>query len=76
MTEGVRNVHTIDASTGQEDLQVVDGRVPGEAESALALAYAAKIAPSLPTDKILLVNLSGRGDKDMQTVAEESGLKL
>jgi tryptophan synthase beta chain len=30
----------------------------------------------MPKDRILLVNLSGRGDKDMQTVAERSGLKL
>jgi tryptophan synthase beta chain len=43
-------------------------------ESAHALAYAAKIAPTLPKDRILLVNLSGRGDKDMATVAERSGL--
>ena len=39
-------------------------------------AYAARIAPQLPKDKILLVNLSGRGDKDMHTVAEKSGLTL
>src|SRR6187455_980999 len=43
-------------------------------ESAHALAYAAKLAPTLPKDRILLVNLSGRGDKDMATVAERSGL--
>lgn len=33
-----------------------------------------KIAPTLAKDKILLVNLSGRGDKDMHTVAEKSGM--
>ena len=43
-------------------------------ESSHALAYAAKLAPTLPKDKILLVNLSGRGDKDMHTVAEKSGI--
>jgi tryptophan synthase beta chain len=43
-------------------------------ESAHALAYAAKLAPTLPKDRILLVNLSGRGDKDMATVAQRSGL--
>ena len=37
-------------------------------------AYAAKLAPTLAKDKILLVNLSGRGDKDMHTVAEKSGI--
>jgi tryptophan synthase beta chain len=45
-------------------------------ESAHAVAYAMKLAPSLAKDKVLLVNLSGRGDKDMNTVAERSGLKL
>jgi tryptophan synthase beta chain len=35
-----------------------------------------KIAPGLPKDAALLVNLSGRGDKDMHTVAERRGLKL
>ncbi len=45
-------------------------------ESAHAVAYAMKLAPTLPADKVLLVNLSGRGDKDMNTVAERSGLKL
>lgn len=45
-------------------------------ESSHALAYAAKYAPTLPKDKLLLVNLSGRGDKDMATVAQMSGLTL
>jgi len=51
----------------------IEGIIPA-LESAHALAYAAKIAPSMPKDRILLVNLSGRGDKDMATVAERSGL--
>ncbi|SIL31105.1 tryptophan synthase subunit beta [Mycobacteroides abscessus subsp. abscessus] len=33
-----------------------------------------RLAPTLPKDKILLVNLSGRGDKDMHTVADRSGI--
>ena len=45
-------------------------------ESAHAVAYAMKLAPTLSADKVLLVNLSGRGDKDMNTVAERSGMKL
>ena len=45
-------------------------------ESSHALAHAAKIAPDMPKDKILLVNLSGRGDKDMHTVAEKSGIQF
>ena len=57
------------------DLCHYEGIIPA-LESAHALAYAAKLAPSLPKDRILLVNLSGRGDKDMHTVAEKSGIKL
>jgi tryptophan synthase beta chain len=45
-------------------------------ESCHALAYAAKLAPRLKKEQILLVNLSGRGDKDMHTVAEKSGIKF
>jgi tryptophan synthase beta chain len=52
-----------------------EGIIPA-LESAHALAYAAKLAPTLPADRILLVNLSGRGDKDMNTVAERSGLRF
>ncbi|HRE16798.1 MAG TPA: tryptophan synthase subunit beta [Rhodocyclaceae bacterium] len=51
----------------------IEGIIPA-LESSHALAYAAKLAPTLAKDKILLVNLSGRGDKDMHTVAEKSGI--
>ena len=57
------------------DLCRLEGIMPA-LESAHALAYAAKIAPRMRKDQILLVNLSGRGDKDMHTVAERSGIKL
>jgi tryptophan synthase beta chain len=52
-----------------------EGIIPA-LESSHALAYAAKLAPTLPRDKVLLVNLSGRGDKDMHTVAEKSGIQF
>ncbi len=52
-----------------------EGIIPA-LESSHALAYAAKIAPDLPHDQVLLVNLSGRGDKDMHTVAEKSGIQF
>ena len=52
-----------------------EGIIPA-LESSHAVAYAAKLAPTLPKDKILLVNLSGRGDKDMHPVAEKSGIKF
>ena len=54
------------------DLCHYEGIIPA-LESSHALAHAAKIAPAMSKDKILLVNLSGRGDKDMHTVAEKSG---
>lgn len=57
------------------DLCRFEGIIPA-LESSHALAYAAKLAPTLPKDKILLVNLSGRGDKDMHTVAEKSGIQF
>jgi tryptophan synthase beta chain len=57
------------------DLCHYEGIMPA-LESAHAVAYATKLAPTLPKDKILLVNLSGRGDKDMHTVAEKSGMQL
>ena len=53
----------------------LEGIIPA-LESSHALAYAAKMAPRMRPDQILLVNLSGRGDKDMQTVAEKSGLEF
>ena len=57
------------------DLCRLEGIIPA-LESAHAIAYASKLAATLPKDKVLLVNLSGRGDKDMHTVAEKSGLKF
>jgi len=55
------------------DCCLLEGIIPA-LESCHALAYAAQIAPALSRDQLLLVNLSGRGDKDMATVAERSGL--
>ena len=52
-----------------------EGIIPA-LESSHAIAHALKLAPTLAKDKILLVNLSGRGDKDMHTVAEKSGIKF
>jgi tryptophan synthase beta chain len=57
------------------DLCRHEGIIPA-LESAHALAYAKKLAPQLAADRILLVNLSGRGDKDMHTVAEKSGIRF
>ena len=53
----------------------LEGIIPA-LESSHALAHAARLAPTLPKDAILLVNLSGRGDKDMHTVAARAGMTL
>ncbi|HSO07967.1 MAG TPA: tryptophan synthase subunit beta [Pelomicrobium sp.] len=50
-----------------------EGIIPA-LETSHALAHAAKLAPALPRDALLLVNLSGRGDKDMNTVARASNI--
>jgi len=52
-----------------------EGIIPA-LESSHALAHAAKIAPTMDKDQVLLVNLSGRGDKDINTVAKLSGIEL
>ncbi len=52
-----------------------EGIIPA-LESAHAVAYAMKIAPTMASDQILLVNLSGRGDKDIGTVADLSGAQF
>ncbi len=49
-------------------LTQTEGIIPA-LESAHAVAYAAKLAPTLPQDEVVVVNLSGRGDKDVQTIA-------
>jgi tryptophan synthase beta chain len=67
--------------TDEEALQAfhdccrIEGIIPA-LESAHAIAYAAKLAATLPKDQIILVNLSGRGDKDMHTVAQRAGLNF
>ena len=67
--------------TDEEALQAfhtlcrTEGIIPA-LESSHALAHAIKLAASMTADQILLVNLSGRGDKDMATVAQRMGMKL
>ena len=53
----------------------VEGIIPA-LESSHAVAYGMKLAKTMSPDQVVLVNLSGRGDKDMHTVAEKSGLTL
>jgi len=69
------------AATDQQALECfheltrIEGILPA-LESSHALAYAKQLAPTLDKDKILLINLSGRGDKDIHTVAKLEGIKV
>jgi tryptophan synthase beta chain len=56
-------------------LSETEGIIPA-LESAHAVAHAIRIAPSMPRESVMVVNLSGRGDKDMQTVAKAFGVSL
>jgi tryptophan synthase beta chain len=57
------------------DLTRTEGIIPA-LESSHALAYAKKLAPGMDRDQTILVNLSGRGDKDMHTVAAHEGIQI
>ncbi len=69
------------AVTDEEALQAfhvltkVEGIIPA-LESSHALAYAKKLAPTMAKDECILVNLSGRGDKDIHTVAGIEGITV
>jgi len=52
-----------------------EGIIPA-LESSHAIAYTMKLAPTMDKDKTLLINLSGRGDKDMHTVAAKEGMEI
>ena len=56
-------------------LTKVEGIIPA-LESAHAIAWVMKLAPTMARDKIIIVNLSGRGDKDVYTVAEHLGMEI
>jgi tryptophan synthase beta chain len=64
-----------EALDGLKLLSETEGIIPA-LESAHAVAYAAKLAPTLSREQVMIVNLSGRGDKDMQTVARALGVEL
>ncbi len=68
------SVTDAEALEGFQMLSRSDGIIPA-LESSHALAYAAKLAPTLSADQTLIVNLSGRGDKDLQIVMNALGVK-
>ena len=65
-TEAVQAFHALTRSEG----------IMPALESSHALAYAMQLAPAMQRDDIIIVNLSGRGDKDIQTVATREGIEL
>ncbi len=69
--ESINDVEALDAF---QTLTKLEGIIPA-LESSHALAHAFKIAPSMSSDKIIIINLSGRGDKDIDYVAEKLGYK-
>jgi tryptophan synthase beta chain len=66
------SVTDTEALAAFQKLCLSEGIIPA-LESSHAVAYAMKLAPRLRPDEIVLINLSGRGDKDLQTVARELG---
>ena len=69
------NITDAEALQGFHALTKMEGIIPA-LESSHALAYTMKLAPTMNQDQILVVNLSGRGDKDMHTMAQREGIKL
>ncbi|MCK5191410.1 MAG: tryptophan synthase subunit beta, partial [Methylococcales bacterium] len=69
------NITDDEALGGFYALTKLEGIIPA-LESSHALAYAIKLAPTMAKDKIIIVNLSGRGDKDMHTIRMKEGVEL
>ncbi len=68
-------VNDEEALAAFRELTLVEGIMPA-LETSHALAYAKKMAKDLPKDKVIVVNLSGRGDKDILTVAALDGIEV
>lgn len=64
-----------EALTAFHELTRVEGIIPA-IESSHAMAYAAKLAAEMSTEQAIIINLSGRGDKDINTVARIEGIEL
>ncbi|AKO64312.1 tryptophan synthase subunit alpha [Methylophilales bacterium MBRSG12] len=68
-------VNDDEALAAFHNLCKTEGIIPA-LETSHAIAYAEKLAKELPKDKTILVNLSGRGDKDINTIANIAGIKI
>ncbi|MBN2647082.1 MAG: tryptophan synthase subunit beta [Thiotrichales bacterium] len=64
-----------EALQGFRDLTRLEGIIPA-LESAHAIAYATKLAPTMGKDQTIIINLSGRGDKDMNTICQIEGIEF
>jgi tryptophan synthase beta chain len=69
------NITDTEALEGFHALTRMEGIIPA-LESSHAMAYTMKLAPIMKKDEIIIVCLSGRGDKDMQTMAQREGIEL
>ncbi|MDO9142632.1 MAG: pyridoxal-phosphate dependent enzyme, partial [Methylobacter sp.] len=69
------NITDTEAMAGFHALTRMEGIIPA-LESSHAMAYTMKLAPTMSKDEIIIVCLSGRGDKDMQTIAQREGIEL
>lgn len=69
------NITDNEALDGFYALTRMEGIIPA-LESAHAMAYTMKLAPTMRKDETIVINLSGRGDKDMQTMARREGIEL
>ncbi|MFI3154975.1 MAG: tryptophan synthase subunit beta [Methylococcaceae bacterium] len=69
------NITDTEALEGFHALTRMEGIIPA-LESSHAMAYTMKLAPTMRKDEIIIVCLSGRGDKDMQTMAQREGIEL
>jgi tryptophan synthase beta chain len=64
-----------EAMAGWRDVTRMEGIISA-LETSHALAYAIKLAPTLPKTQRIIINLSGRGDKDMNTIAKVEGFEF
>jgi tryptophan synthase beta chain len=69
------NITDTEALEGFYALTRMEGIIPA-LESSHAMAYTMKLAPTMNKDETIIINLSGRGDKDMQTMAKREGIEL
>ena len=69
------NITDTEALEGFYALTRMEGIIPA-LDSSHAMAYTMKLAPTMRKDEIIIINLSGRGDKDMQTMAKREGIEL